>query len=289
MRIPTLLQKIAELAEHPDRRTRIDVDLMLDYTRVLYADLLEWRDKLSAPAPNPVSAAIPAVTRSTGPAPGPTSTVSDTEPNVPRGAQSTAMPDNRFIAQRRDSLSPRPDASPVSKPVPSPVSNPEKVPVEATPSPAPKIPEIIEPTLAELAASMDRESEAEKNFRPIRPQAAQAAASNLSIPASAPKVEQTSPTTAAAAKIPLPPKDIRSNISINEKYQIMSELFGNDKTAYENALDKINAADSENAAIKWLQDQLWVTEERSDAVQQFFDLVKRFKSQPEQGFLRFSE
>src|ERR1044072_7236492 len=48
MRIPTLLQKLSELSSQPDHRTAIDVDLMLDYTRVLYADLLEWRARLPA-------------------------------------------------------------------------------------------------------------------------------------------------------------------------------------------------------------------------------------------------
>ena len=67
-------------------------------------------------------------------------------------------------------------------------------------------------------------------------------------------------------------------ISINDKYQIMSELFGNDKAAYEDALNHINGPASEEAALKWLQDRLWVTEERSDAAQNFYDLVKRFKS-----------
>ena len=75
-----------------------------------------------------------------------------------------------------------------------------------------------------------------------------------------------------------PGKDIRSLISINEKYQIMSELFGNDKEAYEEALSHINSADSEEAALKWLRERLWVTEEQTDAAQNFYDLVKRFKA-----------
>lgn len=102
------------------------------------------------------------------------------------------------------------------------------------------------------------------------------------------KVETSKPAAVTTAPSG-PPRDIRSSISINEKYQIMSELFGNDKTAYEAALNGINSAESETAAIKWLQEQLWVTEERSEAMQQFFDLVRRFKSQPEQGSLRFGE
>jgi hypothetical protein len=79
-------------------------------------------------------------------------------------------------------------------------------------------------------------------------------------------------------------RDIRSLISINEKYQIMSELFGNDKDAYEDALNHINNAASDAAALKWLQEQLWVTEERSEAAQSFFELVKRFKKSSGPGY-----
>lgn len=42
-RIRTVLQKLTELAQRNPDRTIIDVDLMLDYTRVIYADLLEMR------------------------------------------------------------------------------------------------------------------------------------------------------------------------------------------------------------------------------------------------------
>lgn len=42
-RIRTVLQKLTELAQRNPDRTLIDVDLMLDYTRVIYADLLELR------------------------------------------------------------------------------------------------------------------------------------------------------------------------------------------------------------------------------------------------------
>jgi len=46
-RISILLQKIAAIAENERKNTTIDIDLMLDYTRVLYADLLEMRSKIA--------------------------------------------------------------------------------------------------------------------------------------------------------------------------------------------------------------------------------------------------
>jgi hypothetical protein len=45
-RIDTLLQKISELSSKGDKNTVIDIDLMLDYVRVVYADLLEWRGRM---------------------------------------------------------------------------------------------------------------------------------------------------------------------------------------------------------------------------------------------------
>ena len=173
MRIPTLLQKLAELSAQPERRSAIDVDLMLDYTRVLYADLLEWRSRLPAPG----------------------------------------LPQTQ-------------------KPV------------------------VEEPTVAVLAdTTLPQHTTAKQVAPPPQP---------APIQDERPKTE------------PHTERDIRALIGINDKYQIMSELFGNDKGAYEKALDFINRCQSENMAMNWLREQLWITEERSDAAQSFFEIVNRF-------------
>ncbi len=46
-RITTLLEKISELVKLNEKAGIIDIDLMLDYTKVVYADLLEWRGRVS--------------------------------------------------------------------------------------------------------------------------------------------------------------------------------------------------------------------------------------------------
>lgn len=46
-RIETLLQKLTELSTLKDKATPIEIDLMMDYTRVIYADLLEWKNRTS--------------------------------------------------------------------------------------------------------------------------------------------------------------------------------------------------------------------------------------------------
>lgn len=46
-RIKMLLQKINEIAYKGDKATLIEIDLMMDYTRVLYADMAEIKSKLA--------------------------------------------------------------------------------------------------------------------------------------------------------------------------------------------------------------------------------------------------
>jgi hypothetical protein len=216
MRIPTLLQKINDLAAKPEQRTAIDVDLMLDYTRVLYADLLDWREKL--------------VETSSPPAPVQT------------------------------------------------VTQPPKPPVQVYAQPV-----IKEPTLAEIAEAMEREAELEdeEEEKPVLA----VVAKQIPEPEDVPK-----PVIAEPARQAIPAanalgsgnaarregRDIRSMISINDKYQIMSELFGNDKKAYEQALDYVNQSKSESAAMQWLREQLWITEDHSDAALSFYDIVSRY-------------
>ncbi len=53
-RIKMLLQKINEIANKGDKASLIEIDLMMDYTRVLYADLSEIRSKLVFKAEVPV-------------------------------------------------------------------------------------------------------------------------------------------------------------------------------------------------------------------------------------------
>lgn len=46
-RVKTLLQKISDLSQKGEALSHIEVDLLLDYTRVMYADLLEHRNRLN--------------------------------------------------------------------------------------------------------------------------------------------------------------------------------------------------------------------------------------------------
>ncbi|MBS1616555.1 MAG: hypothetical protein JST06_10615 [Bacteroidetes bacterium] len=182
MRIPTLLEKISALATLPESRTAIDVDLMLDYTRVLYADLLEWRARMVA---HPTESAAPV-----------------------------------FEAQAHS-----------------------------------------EPKAFYQEAASDKHSAAvvEIDSEPF-----------LEL-----KQSQQIDWLKAGQLTQKSDRDIRNLIGINDKYQILSELFGNDKGSYEEALDFINKSEAEADALNWLREQLWITEERSDAAQNFYEIVSR--------------
>lgn len=48
-RIKNVMQRLQELYYGRHQKSAIDIDLMLDYTRVMYADLLEWRTQFKDP------------------------------------------------------------------------------------------------------------------------------------------------------------------------------------------------------------------------------------------------
>lgn len=204
MRIPTLLEKIAALAAQPEQCSAIDVDLMLDYTRVLYADLLDWRRRFTAEA-SPQKVSVP---QPFAEAPKPQPAIAIQKPTP---AAQAIVP--------QPVVQPKPAEEAIVKPVETP----------AVPTPQPRVSPPV--TSAPLASTI--------------------------------------------AAPPVAARDIRSMIGINDKYQIMSELFGNDKAAYEEALDFINTCPSENNAMAWLRERLWIAEERSDAAMSFFELVSR--------------
>lgn len=54
-RIHTLLQKLQELAQQGDKNTVLEIDLMMDYTRVVYADLIEIRNRIGLNQPASIS------------------------------------------------------------------------------------------------------------------------------------------------------------------------------------------------------------------------------------------
>lgn len=179
-RIPTLLQKMSELAKLNEKATVIDIDLMMDYTRVIYADLLEWRGRALFNA----SIETPAMQQ------------------VPPAPPKTDIP---------------------QQPVDEPVQQVNTIPVAAEPLPVPAPP----PPPVET-----------KQFEPIS-----------------------------------------KFIGINDKYLFISELFGNNKTAYEEVLDEISSMDNHQQARNWLDAHIvpgfnW--QEENETVQAFYGVLNSF-------------
>lgn len=206
-RITTLLGKIEELAAKGENIHAIELDLMLDYTRVLYADLLEIK-KNHIPF-EPVT---------------PTVTHQAEEPIV----EETETEQNTEIIEEEDVEM--------------------EIPVSQLKTGF-NINNIAEPTLDEVIPAIPTEEETEVE-KPI--------------------VE--------VKLVAQPQADIRRQIGINDKYQYISELFGNNKEAYENVLNKINHSDSYESAVNWLDEihteQKW--DDENLTVASFYELLNHF-------------
>lgn len=165
-RISALTEKLTELAMLGDKATIIDIDLMLDYTRVIYADLLEQRGKALF------------------------------NTSIQGSASRTNLQE-------------------------------QKLPT-------------VEPT------SVETETPTQPQFLP------------------------TSPTQET---------EIRKAIGINDKYLFISELFGNDRSSYEDAINTLNSMHSAQEAQTWISNNLhrqnnW--DKENDVVISFYDVVNNF-------------
>ncbi|HXS35655.1 MAG TPA: hypothetical protein VN721_03055 [Flavipsychrobacter sp.] len=188
-RVQILLQKLTELSKQDEKNTAIDIDLMLDYTKVLYADLLEYRKKLDFPI------------------------------------QSLAN----------------------------------------------------EPTLSEVAQKMERENDEEPKEMITTVNKQLQVEQDHSF-------QETVKAELPVDKAPLPStkhikKNVRQTIGINDKYLLISELFSNNKAAYEEVLDEVNKLESYQQALNWLDTNIhnqYGWNEDSEAVQLFYGILGNF-------------
>lgn len=72
-------------------------------------------------------------------------------------------------------------------------------------------------------------------------------------------------------------KDIRRLVGINDKYLFISELFGNDKDAYEAIMDELNNLETHQQAVNWLNAKMHWDDEQ-ETVQSFYGLLSNFFS-----------
>ncbi len=182
-RISTLLQRLAELAEHDKERTLIDIDLMLDYTRVVYADLLEIRKNIAI---NTISAPTPETT-------------------------------NTYTQSATPSVE-----------------------VRVEPTPARQEPVIEHPVEEERVAEQHTEIPHEVKYAGV------------------------------------PNIDVRTHIGINDKYLYISELFKDDRAAYDNAIKQLNTFNTLDTATHWVDSELsnkYNWDKESETVHSFYALL----------------
>ena len=268
-RVTALLRKLTALSEQPGPKAAIDVDLMLDYTRVLYADLLEWKEKAplqhllkDEPTLEEVAQAMQAEEESLvaeGKAPA-IDSITTKEPKEEQIAAAIEIPEPATIPEPAE----EPEAA-VAAPVVATTSTPEEVPVAIVETPA-AAPEpvadahvtlaIAEALIAEPAVPLIPKQE------PVR-----------TVPAM--PVEPVQPVYA-----PAPPKavEVQRYIGINDRFQFIAQLFGSDAAAYEATIQRLNTMTSKHEAQLWLEanvaPQYWWPEEDS-TVMLFYDLLSQ--------------
>jgi len=250
-RIQEILQRLQDLSHDQSPKSLIDLDLMLDYTRVLYADLLAIRKNISE--------SMAAVQKSE------TTTVQSAAPpqQVADKPAAIAMPDTAFEEISNQHI---PESNAV---IPE-----ENIP--ATPATPVASADIEEDAVIETLKS---NAESTISFEPPMQTFAREPEhiSNT--------LEEEAPTPPAAAPhimhredMPRQNKDIRKVIGINDKFLFLNELFNNHKTEYENTLDEINRLSDFDAARKWLQAKSaskTVWDEESSTVQNFIAVLKK--------------
>ena len=313
-RIDHILKKINEVFYDNRPKQLLDVDLMTDYVRVLYADLLEWRRKFPEsgqvpmniyehPKADPAEADISAAAPESG-------INSRVEADHAKVEVVSVDEEHTIIPAFEDELAKKEQnpaeledltSVPAPKPLPEitgdlPQEAPSPKSIEAAITQHPEEAEVSEKsadaTKSEEAADLkvetqDEQSQDKNQGNPENttqaPKAEEAPVKEKKMVViddedfPSPKIEEAKPK--AAPKPPEkdaitfePPKildnasgnlkedrqvyaskkDIRSVIGINDKYQFMNELFQNNKSNYEELLDRINSLDTYEKAHEWL-------------------------------------
>lgn len=237
-RMAHVLQQLKMLYDKQER-SRIDIDLMLDYTRVLYADLLEHQNEM------PTTAVTPLV-------------IAEHKQEAVEVSTSESVPMSESVPTQA-SESPEDPGQALSEPevLVSSLEKNERTGISFEP-----------PTKAYPAA--------EKTSSAWVEESPEAQVAPIDIPLTVETPEQSAPAAIQGFTLP---KDIRKSIGINDKYLFLNELFNNHKSNYEETLDRLSNLDTYQQAEEWLwakigKDNHW---EREDAtVMDFFSMLQKF-------------
>ncbi|RYD99722.1 MAG: hypothetical protein EOP54_02990 [Sphingobacteriales bacterium] len=256
-RIHNLLRKLQDIYYKQEEKQVIDLDLMLDYTRVLYADLLDARTDMLAKQGMGLHLKPEIINREP-----------ETKANpLPKEneAEVAIDPEEDIVEEQ---------ALPVEEAVPTPAVPLTEIMAEEEVT-VPEVKAAAEPAATEMAATgaeavagvveeeTIEEEEDTKEQHVINDDDYPRLDSDIlpvkeepvytEIHFELPEVKDNaseSPKQAYVFQQKI--KDIRSFIGINDKYQYMNELFANNKTAYEESLDKIVFCNDFTTAQEWL-------------------------------------
>lgn len=246
-RIQEILQRLQDLSNDQSPKSLIDLDLMLDYTRVLYADLIALRKNT----------------------PVPTAHINKVETTTEqKDIQTQYFPDEPTAASIPDTAAPE---EPLEQDTPELHADiPEEAPLET---------HTAESDDDEIIETLKSKAESAISFEPPAQSAAKEP-EHLSntLEEEAPAQPAAPPHIMHQEDVPHQNKDIRKVIGINDKFLFLNELFNNHKTEYENTLDEINRLGNFDAALQWLQAKSaskTVWDEESGTVQNFIAVLKK--------------
>lgn len=314
-RVKNVMQRLHDLYFARHQKSAIDVDLMLDYTRVMYADLLEWRKTFGEAPPTTEKADVntevttsetpgtakqeaqagkPAAEPATAPAAAApqleatkVSAAPEAQPEPEPAAQTTQSPpadkpqDKVYQPMVRDEPAPKP--APEAETAPIIQTAPEKEPMNALQQEASGI-SFEPPSPPDVRNEVNEELLVEEPaVNPVVEEkpAPPPAEIPLPEPAQAAKPAATKPQGHLfhAEKAP---RDIRSLIGINDKYLFLNELFSNHKSNYEETLDQLNLLSNAQQAEDWIstkvaQARKWDKEDAT--VESFYSVIRRHFSE----------
>jgi hypothetical protein len=283
-RIHNLLRKIQEIYYKKEEKQVIDIDLMLDYTRVLYADLLDARTEMLAKQGMGFHLKE--------------NVVFEEDTTVPPNAKPEEFTENNIASEEGENKADNTEQAHQNRESEAELNEPatyiEDEPEEATIAPleaehteieeeaaVTELPqqhladEAIEPFADASVAASEIENDDSKDEEVASGSATSTATADKAQIVindedySGIELEEETPVYSEihfelpevkdkASESPKPSftfpkkKDIRSFIGINDKYQFMNELFANNRTAYEESLDKLSQFETYAAASDWL-------------------------------------
>lgn len=301
-RVKNVMQRLQEVYYGKHQKSAIDIDLMLDYTRVMYADLLEWRRQFGDPPTTENAEANKEVV--TSEAAKETAAAEDAEP-VQEPVE-PAVEAEQAMETEADVIKPEPPPEPVVdtaapsdkayKPIEHDDPAPKEPIAESTPvietEPEKEYIEVLQqdatgisfepPTVPE--ARMDIQEELlieEPAVNPVVEEIAAPAPAAIPLPEMTPVQEQKPRPVDLFASAGIP-KDVRSVIGINDKYLFLNELFNNHKSNYEETLDQLNHFSTLQQAEDWIDTRVAAANkwDKSDpTVEGFYAILQRHFSE----------